>query len=186
MINKKFVKEDFDYMDYIIEHKKNVMKAFNLMLFAHEKALENNWSIFHGVDIDKLKERVIEHDISKFKKVEFLGYRQYFYPSQEDINEACLTIGGYVKDYYYEGFKKATDNHYFVNKHHPEETNSKMGKIDMLELVLDYIAMSIKFNNCYLEYYRNKKEELVKEFGNKIDHGFLENTFINIKSCDKS
>lgn len=29
---REFIKKDFEYFDYICEHKKNVMKAYNILV----------------------------------------------------------------------------------------------------------------------------------------------------------
>jgi len=39
-----------------------------------------------------------------------------------------------------------------------------------VEMILDWVAMSIKFNDDPLEYFMNKKSKLQKEFGDKIDY----------------
>ena len=145
MIN--FSEKDFEYFDYICEHKRNVMKAYNVLM------KNNPFDEVEKPMIDKvLKNRVLNHDLSKFSPEQFKPYRKHFYPNNKDEEES-------------NGFEEAWKYHYNNERHHPERYNGEenMRSLDVLEMCLDWYAMSLKFGDNTLEYYNNKKDELRKE-----------------------
>ena len=74
-----------EYTQYIIEHKKNVEKAYH-------------WLIDHGIlDIrESIPSLCIEHDVSKYQPEEYDAYDAYFYggnrikKAESDFNYAWL------------------------------------------------------------------------------------------------
>jgi len=157
-----FNEKDFEYYDYIVEHKKNVMVAFNIL---YDIELYSNLQGGTFLDItDKnmlnLRSKILNHDLSKFSVDEFDDYRKCFYPQNYIEKETG-------------DFDRAWKCHYGVNSHHPEFWKSKMPKTSMLEMIADWTAMAIKFKSCPLEYYNQKKAKLVEEFGERLDHGYI-------------
>lgn len=164
------------YKAYIAEHKANVQIAYDLMI---DDIVER----FAGTNIIKLKRRIKEHDLSKYSTEEFEPYRQKFFPCEgETPNE--------------ELFKKAWEHHYQVNDHHPEYW-IKDGKVQemstyaLIEMLCDWVAMSIKFNNCPSKWFEDsiKKKKLVlhesTELIVRMNINMLDNAWLNSESMKK-
>ena len=140
--------EEKAYLAYIDEHRKNVFSAF--MKFG--KTICLGLSLVQG-EYDILKRYVNRHDASKYDKEEFDGYRQWFYPKEgEEKNK--------------EVFQAAWHHHYRNNPHHWEyyvdhEKASPMPKLSIAEMILDWIAMSMKFKNSPADWYNQNKDNIL-------------------------
>lgn len=152
--NDGFSPKEFEYFDYINEHRRNIMICLNLLSQYHNGLMTNNAGVTWREQIKTLKNRVLQHDLSKFDPIEFYEYQKAFYPD--------------------EGEKKgkleyAWVNHYSKNSHHVEyheRFETQVTEMDIIEMALDWSAMSLKFGGCPLEYYReNKETKLKKKFG---------------------
>lgn len=142
MMSGEFDKFDFEYMDYIVEHKKNVMKAFNILYPKISEVLTLD------SDILELKKNVLEHDNSKFTLLQFEPYCDKFFRK--------LECG--------DSFEKAWCDHYYRERHHPEGfLIYKMKDKHIVEMCLDWHAMSLKFGDSSLDYFQNKKSKLAEE-----------------------
>ena len=105
-----------------------------------------------------VKQKIKDHDKSKFSEEEFEGYRAYYYKSKEDDNKD-------IEDAY----NKAWEHHYKFNSHHPEfwvvnlnETDKELKFIEMLkscllEMLCDWMSMSFQFNQSLYEWWFNSK-----------------------------
>ena len=139
--------EDEAYIAYIDEHRKNVYTAF--IRFGHMICLA--MSLVHG-EYDMLRRYVYSHDASKYTEEEFFGYRQWFFPEKD--KEANRDL-----------FNKAWVHHYTVNPHHWEfhvknGIPKEMSKLNTAEMLLDWIAMSIKFKNSPVTWYNEHKNNI--------------------------
>lgn len=146
--------KEIEYLDYIIEHKINIIKAFEY----YKKVNAFDFKKYE----EELYKRVILHDLSKLDKEEFDAYRNYYYPeNNEDKN--------------IENYNNAWIHHYQNNSHHPEHhRENEMPKLDIYEAILDWEAMNIKFGNSAKKFYEDKKkQELIDEKFN-IDFDYLE------------
>lgn len=154
MVNKicdNIIESNYLYKLYINEHILNVKKAFDV----YNKVLCEHFSI----DSNKLLKNILVHDASKFSKIEFEGYRQYFYPVKNDKRDENK-------------FNIAWKHHYTNNPHHPEYWMGKdMDDIYIVEMLLDWEAMSIKFKSNTYDYYikERDKKNLSENTKNKID-----------------
>lgn len=169
----KFDDKEFEYFDYIIEHKRNLMKAYNMFTEIYEYSTSLGLGLMDKEDFSQLRNRVLDHDLSKFGKEEFEKYRMYFFCND-----------GVDKKIFEKGFKEAFRSHYTNNSHHPQyhlEHGTKMSRLDIIEMVLDWTAMSIKFNDNPYLFYKGKKDSLVKDFGDIINHEMVEVLVKNIK-----
>ena len=107
--------------------------------------------------LDNLRGRVLKHDETKYWESEFEPYRKYFYPantSEGKENKAVVDM-----------FNEAWKHHYEHNDHHPEywvenDIPSKMSTEAALEMICDWIAMSIKFNNRAIDWYTDNKDNI--------------------------
>ena len=172
-INKKINKQNNKYIEYIEEHRANVMNAY------HE--LTNNPKFFQKYNdeiINGLYERAIKHDLSKYSNEEFDGYRKYFYPISIQEKEQNI-----------KNFNKAWEHHWKHNSHHWQyrqnkkifNKNNKEEILDILENILDWMAMGYKFNNRPYQYYLQNKDKILLCNEEKE---YLENLIFNIIDVD--
>lgn len=132
-----------EYFQYINEHRQNVSNAWNKI-----KPFINR-SNYDAIIMEKL---IASHDLSKYSVEEFAPYRQKFFPYE---NEVCDELK----------FEKAWQHHKDNNPHHWENmfaTNYQNIKIYeyTLEMICDWYAMAIKFNESHRDYYDKKKESI--------------------------
>jgi len=144
------MKEDEQYVKYILEHTENVMKAYNeygarILEILGTPSLEGE--LFRLVCI---------HDKSKFSLEEFDGYRKKFFPAKDEdleIAEDEMNLGWL--------------NHMNTNKHHPEfwilrEKQGmrplNMDRVYIAEMILDWIAMGYKFKTNAAQWFENNEE----------------------------
>ena len=151
--NIKIKKQTKLYIKYIIEHKKNIEKAFEEM--------RENSLIFQRYDddiLDALWERVLVHDESKYSEEEFIPYRKNFFPINAEEKENNKL-----------DFDKAWEHHWKNNSHHWQYRKNKTSfnkdnkeeVLDVLENVLDWMAMGYKFNDRPYQYYENNKNNII-------------------------
>ena len=151
--NIKIKKQTKLYIKYIIEHKKNIEKAFEEM--------KENSLIFQRYDddiLDALWERVLVHDESKYSEEEFIPYRKNFFPINAEEKENNKL-----------DFDKAWEHHWKNNSHHWQYRKNKTSfnkdnkeeVLDVLENVLDWMAMGYKFNDRPYQYYENNKNNII-------------------------
>lgn len=175
IINKKIKRKikEKQYKYYIYKHKKNVEKAFFEL-----KKNKKFYAIGDQELLNKLFERVSVHDDSKFSQKEFDYYRKNFYPIDKQEKEENK------KD-----FEKAWEHHYKNNTHHWENRqfkktfniNNEEEVLDVLENVLDWMAMGYKFKNRPFQYYeKNKKNIILPE----MEKHFLEHIIYDIVDAD--
>ena len=139
--------EEKAYLDYIDKHRNYVYTAF--LRFGQKICLA--LSLVHG-EYDTLRRCVSNHDNSKYDPEEFEGYRQFFYPKEGEEKNM-------------DWFRKAWHHHYGVNSHHWEhyltsDGPQEMPKLDVAEMLLDWIAMSMNFKNSPVVWYNQNKDKI--------------------------
>ena len=151
--------EDEAYLAYIDEHRNNVRQAF----FKFGKPICLCLSLVNG-EYDILQRHVNRHDVSKYNEEEFQGYRQWFFPKEGETKDKDM-------------FQKAWKHHYETNQHHWEYflNNGKpkeMPPLCIAEMLLDWIAMSMKFRNSPLKWYRENQDRITvhKDTRQKLEH----------------
>ena len=102
IIKKQKIKE---YKNYIHDHKINVIRAF--YEFLNCKELEDFILNLDTNALFALWDRVLDHDESKYDKIEFEAYRKEYYPI--DAQERRLNKLA---------FDKAWEHHWKTNDHH--------------------------------------------------------------------
>ena len=151
---KKYIK----YFKYVIEHKKNVFK----ICWKNKKYIH-----------------AFTHDLSKFRPCEFIPYARWFYGeygvdflnNRREVYEKEFSKGDYDSLKFYgvelgkhyvckRSFDWAWIHHYKRNKHHwnhyvdyTDMTCKKMPYKHIMQMIYDWEAMGIKFNNTAQEYY---------------------------------
>ena len=171
--NKKIKKQEKNYKNYIKEHQENVRKAF-------EEIKENPviYQRYSGEILDALWGRVLIHDKSKYSEEEFVPYRKNFYPiNAEEKEENKLA------------FEKAWEHHWKNNSHHWQyrknkisfDKNNKEEVLDILENILDWIAMGYKFNDRPYQYYENNKNNITLC---EDERKYLEDLIYNVIDID--
>lgn len=171
--NIKIKKQEKKYMKYIKEHQENVRKAF-------EEIKENPviYQRYSGEILDALWERVLIHDKSKYSEEEFIPYRKNFYPINAEEKEENKP-----------DFDKAWEHHWKNNSHHWQyrknktsfNKNNKEEVLDVLENILDWIAMGYKFNDRPYQYYENNKNNITLC---EDERKYLEDLIYNVIDID--
>lgn len=183
-----FTEGDMRNFNYIVRHKRNLLKAFNMFISVIHLIYKEVPDL--DVDFIDLKNRVLQHDLDKFKPEIFYGYSKKYYNENSLMAErlgvrgknspfpevvlASLDLDS--KQKIEDDFKKAFEKHYNNNRHHPEYYKSKGGKmkdIDICEMCIDFTAMSIKFGGKPYDYYNDKKRELKREFKDIINYDLM-------------
>lgn len=145
------VEKNHIYIAYINEHIDNVNEVWKTMkpLLSGVFNLDEN-------TINEINIRIQLHDNSKFQGEEFHGYRQWFYPTESEVADDKDT-----REY---KFEAAWNHHQKRNDHHWEywvfiREFGKMEAIEMpitaiIEMLCDWTAMSVKFNNQPSNWYK--------------------------------
>ena len=131
-----------EYKKYIDNHIKNVIRSYNNLI-------ANDWiNTPYNRDIKQelaaLRNKIINHDASKYSDAEFDAFRAYLYPINDEEKENAK-----------EDFEVAKKHHYKVNDHHPEHWIDKNGipqdmpLICILELICDWDAMGYNTTKGY-------------------------------------
>ncbi len=129
-----------EYTQYIIEHQEHVKLAWENLIpkLTGEFWIDDYtyWNIQGLVD---------SHDESKLKADEFNGYRQYFFPEDGALKNKSM-------------FAVAWLHHKNRNPHHWNYWILDREPLSMpfeyiIEMLLDWTAMSYKFNDCPMQFW---------------------------------
>ena len=144
------------YMNYIKNHKENVIKAYNEYMIPLMNRTPNQ----------ELKEAILKagknvqyHDLSKYEPVEFEAYRRHFYPT--DFEKADPNFVSATKVLYDVAWK----HHHENNEHHPEHWGlDKNPPEDMplefiIEMFCDWIAMDMYYKGSPREWWESEKTQ---------------------------
>ena len=139
------------YMRYVQKHRIRMADAYKEMLTCPEVMKLGNEVLI------MLKQRVVFHDITKFKAEEFDAYRKNFFPISKKEKEDNL-----------ENFEKAWQHHYDNNSHHWQHRryNTEFNKndpeqvVNVLENVCDWLAVGYTYKNRPYQYYEKHKEKI--------------------------
>lgn len=166
------------YMQYINEHKANVVESWNKLqiLFVNEPFVTDKYINYYITNLVKT------HDDSKYSDVEFEAYRKYFYPLETETNKEIIQ-----KEY-----DKAWINHYSNNPHHWEywvdfdrdkerECLRFIREAYVVERICDWMAMSKFQGNNVVDWYEENKNKI---YHSDEDKKFLEHILYNLKNID--
>lgn len=138
-----------EYLDYVERHYNNVQKAWKLINDNCKNGFRfiSDDYVWHTID-----QNVKNHDLSKLSKEEFTQYRQFFYPTKDEVKDK-------------EQFLSAWENHKKENAHHWQNwtvnyANHPYADIFLVENIVDWVAMGFEFGDTARDYYENNKEEI--------------------------
>lgn len=152
MIEPKTDKER-EYLAYIDKHVKNVQSVW----LALQDRLNGcywleDWYYFI------INDRIKRHDQSKYDGCEFDGYRQFFYPENDNEKNASV-------------FNHSWNHHQKANDHHWEYwlLIGASGKVEALkmdlpsiiEMLCDWTAMSVTFKNMPSIWFDANKAKMI-------------------------
>ena len=137
-----------DYTNYIIEHRDNVLKAYQ-------------WLVDHKIISNNYQHNIATHDISKWSNEEYDAYDKYFYGKQGKTTE--------VK----EAFNFAWLHHIHANPHHwqhwvlindDDGTQAlEMPEEFVIEMFCDHASFSFKTGNLeeVSKWYKDHKLNMI-------------------------
>lgn len=139
-----------EYLDYVERHYDNVQKAWGVV---QEKCKDMKFiyddSVFWCLDA-----AIKKHDESKLSKEEFFAYRNYFYPTKDEIKDKAA-------------FNSAWENHLKHNDHHWQkwtrdfkDKHCLAAELCLVHNIVDWMAMGYEFNDTAQEYYESNKEKI--------------------------
>ena len=163
-----------EYYLYIADHVNNVKSSYYKYEDLFFKILNPD------ISKEELQCIIKNHDISKYSKEEFESYQRHFTPANN-------TDRNLESD-----FNKAWLHHIHNNPHHPEHwvlfdykdksiIITPMPDEYIIEMICDWIAMGIKFNNTAYNWYNKSKYNIPLHNDTKIK---VENLLEAIKEYD--
>lgn len=168
-------KKEEEYLNYINEHRNNVKIAFNNLFISRINEFESLNSNLFTFDelksaVEELsKERIENHDLSKYSEEEFEPYRAKYYATEKELSGLTDEDKQLIDN----NADIAYEHHYKNNPHHPkywiDDKTKKPTDMDILsivEMICDWEAMSIKFGSSTLDWYNNKADEEKKDMTN--------------------
>lgn len=144
-----------EYLDYLEEHYNNVQKAWKII---KDKCPSGKFRfLYDDYSYWVIEAAVLDHDVSKLSAEEFTQYRQFFFPTEEEEDN-----GKKDKDL----MKTAWEHHKSVNNHHWENWTKELCSSPCVDvfvvlMVIDWMAMGIKFKNTARDYYEKNKDKIV-------------------------
>lgn len=144
-----------DYVDYLLQHKDNVINAYlDQLCNLHDEFIDS-----HKFEILYL---VAKHDMSKYEEIEFEPYRIHYNPTQVGENELPENIKAY---------ENAWMHHKVNNPHHweywledngelTEITDMELRKMYAVEMLADWTSMSMYYQNEPIDWYNEHKSEI--------------------------
>lgn len=182
MLDSEYVNKMNDYKEYIDNHRKNVIEAFqDVFLKRYNDPYDFPSDI--GFTTEEFKQaikdvtpEVLMHDMSKYSDEEFYPYLDYFIKGYFSDS-----IPDDQKDPVIEAkYQEAWRHHYLYNAHHPKfwyyseadengnythhyDTKSDVAAPmllkDIIHMISDWEGMSRKFGGSTLDWYNNKADE---------------------------
>jgi len=159
MVGMEIIAKYKEYLNYLEEHLNNVEISYQVikdvcrdMSFMKDKRM-----------LDILDDEINYHDVSKLSDEEFNSYRMRFFPTKSEKSG----MSGLVEML----FKKAWKHHVKNNPHHNENWLEEYEdslfsdkpndwQIDCVHMIVDWMAMGIKFNDTAKDYYENNQDKL--------------------------
>ena len=150
MVGLKHIAKIREYCDYVEEHLDNVSTSWDII---QDKCKDMN-IIYDDFLFFNIDQHIKNHDISKLSHAEFIPYVEKFFPMDDknaDSNEL---------------FTEAWENHQDYNQHHWQNWTNVADHFPnewachCTCMVVDWMAMAIKFNDTAQGYYENNKDSI--------------------------
>ncbi len=125
------MKKYWNYLKYVVEHKKNVLKV------CFKKGM-----IIHG----------IFHDISKFHPIEFITYAKHFYGNENEKSNSGFEYG-----WLHHQRKNKHHWDYWVNGSGKPVI---MPEKYINQMICDWEAMGLKFGDTPIDFYNKNKAKI--------------------------
>lgn len=166
------------YLKYVMEHKSNILKAYDEML----KCKDLEWIMQDPIIQVRLLIRAHNHDDSKLRKPEFDAYRKRWCP-----------IDVYEHDANIKAYRQARDHHHHTNDHHWEarinwkdEDFNINTELACLENIMDWLAHGYEDGERPYEYYEGYKDQIIlpkkqREFIEKCIYQGIDKQYILLK-----
>ena len=150
MIYEQFMTENQKkYLSHIKKHRKLVKECWRVF----KKLKETNGLLADDFFYWTIEGNIENHDASKIEADEFYPFCQWFYPEPNAVKRVKYFLHG-------------VNRHIRRNKHHPEywvviDADAKQTILDMpteyiIEMMMDWCAISIAFENKPSEWYDSK------------------------------
>ena len=137
------------YLNYVERHYLNAQAAWKLI----NRCCKGKGLRFMGDDYywHTINGNVKAHDESKLSEGEFTQYRQWFFPAENEEKDKAK-------------FDLAWEHHKANNPHHWQtltkiETDT-LREIYLVEMVVDWIAMSFELGDTAQDYYEKNKDKI--------------------------
>lgn len=117
-------------LGYLTHHLATTKHKFWVMLYTLKYCWNYNFNW-------QLIKRAFKHDLSKYSSAESDGFAKVIFKLKH------LTYGSEEYKKYMDFIKPSIDNHYKLNRHHPEYHKngfSDMSELDKIEMVIDWVA----------------------------------------------
>ena len=145
-----YIKKTREYLDYLERHLINVDEAWHIV---KEKCADMRF-IYDDVFYHHLEHDILQHDLSKLSKSEFIPYRETFYPTKYEPKN--IELG------------EAWAHHQNHNPHHWQHWTNILGhrfhpddwEINAAHMVIDWMAMGTEFGDTAKEYYEKNRDEI--------------------------
>lgn len=143
-----------EYLEYIDKHVKTVQSVW----FALQEHLTDCYWL-DDCYYFTINDRIERHDQSKYDIYEFGGYRQFFYPENE--NEKNVITFNHAWNHH----QKSNDHHWeywlLIDSNGKKVEALKMEFPSIIEMLCDWTAMSVKFKNKPSIWFNDNKEKMV-------------------------
>lgn len=145
MVGLEYIQKIREYCDYVEEHLLNVEKSWKILQIA----CKDEHFIYDDCLYWTIDGMVQAHDISKMSVEEFIPYQRNFYPVGKEKDPA--------------EFAAAWEHHKMWNPHHWEnwttlkETAPNQLACHCVCMVIDWMAMGLKFGDTAESYYESHK-----------------------------
>ena len=152
-----------NYCDYVEEHIKNVSESWELLKTkcAHMRFIYDDFVFF---TIDGM---VRSHDMSKTSTNEFIQYAEWFFGPHGKEWESMDVEHENQHIRLHKEFDAAWEHHKKENPHHWQNWTNKESVCNPYELechcvcmVVDWMAMGLKFGDTAEEYYEREKTRI--------------------------
>jgi len=140
MKGQDYIDKTREYLIYLEKHLENVRRAFCEL----SEICDGMWWVADDVSWHTLRVEVEYRDLSKFSKEEFVQYRDFFFPVNDEDKKNS-------------GMDTAWENHKVKNPHHHETVKNRL---DVIHMIIDWTAMGYKFGDTAQQYYETNKDKI--------------------------